>query len=414
MDSMDTEVGFEVLAQANQVRVSRFSVRIRVLHWFNALMILSLYYLGIHQLFELAEINLFPIEDSRPMHFFIGNVWAVGVLSLVVFSSIKTSGVKESISTEKLIVKQRVFLVASMILMSLMAITGLTMYWLRDFDMPNLRSTLLFIHDVIAFSYLPILLFHLYLAIVHMESRQSLRTMFRDVYIKYLIHNEIDDLECYLTNEETVVFLHAEVLQISLLGFQAILPLGQWQEHIDLYDIRVVDFIHPELDKPLRARAEMDFCQTNKKDVFVKFRFTTSINDTSKLLLSKAIFFRKLFLSRRTHPRVNCSIPIEIETSSGTYVGLMANVAFGGAGFLLPAKLEEEEEVILGIKLQHPEVEFVANGCVVVSDKISSNDWCYGVSFSTLTAKQHLELTKIIGFVRLQDQRRVQEQRALR
>lgn len=407
MSSLHSDIGFEVLAQTNQVKVSRFSVRIRLLHWFNAAMILTLYYLGIKQIYELSDMGFFAINDTRSIHFGVGIVWVIGVLSLVVISSIKTSRVKESISTEKLIVKQKVFLVASMILMSLMAITGLSMYWLRPYDMPNLRSVLLLVHDMIAFSYLPILLFHLYLAIAHMESRQSLRTMFRDVYVKYLIHNEVEDLKCYLTDEGGVVFLHARVLQISIVGFQVILPVGDWRNLISLKQLTAVDFVHPELDGPLRMQAKIDYCQQGTCDIFAKFRFTTTVQESSSILLSKAIFFRKLFLSRRTHPRINCNYPVEIKTLGGFYVGILVNLSFGGSGFIIPVKLDDDEELIVSINIKNPEVNFVANGCVVVMDKVSENDWCYGVSFPFLTPEQRLEITKILANVRLCEQHRI-------
>ena len=79
MATLNTDIGFEVLAQAKKVKVSRFSIRIRIMHWFNAAMIITLYYLGFSQLFELSEMNFLGIPDTRPTHFQVGQIWVGGI-----------------------------------------------------------------------------------------------------------------------------------------------------------------------------------------------------------------------------------------------------------------------------------------------------------------------------------------------
>ena len=72
----------------------------------------------------------------------------------------------------------------------------------------------------------------------------------------------------------------------------------------------------------------------DEDNIFAKFRFTTPVQESSRLLLSKAVFFRNLFLSRRTQPRMSCNLPVETCDDKETRMGVLVNISYGGAGFL--------------------------------------------------------------------------------
>lgn len=399
MFRLDHDVGFEVLAKENPVKVSRFSRRIRLLHWFNAIMIISLYTLAFIQVFETIGDGQISLNDTRPLHAQTGQVWILGLLCLALIASMKSKR-SQAIMTEKLIIKQKIFLYGSISVICLMAMTGLTLYYTRNYNIPEVRSILLSLHGLIAMSYLPLLGFHIYLALFHKDSKNSLRTMFTDVYVKYLIHNEIPDLKCWISDDEAILFIHGDVLQISILGFQVNIPEGGWQKRINFKEATQVDFIHPELAYPLRMKLQPHEWYKQNGFIHASFRFSTDIQQNAKQLMSHAIFFRHLFLQQRTYPRLSCNFPVMIYSPKGECLGEMVDLSLAGAGVLLPIKLDKGCVLRLVLELKHPVNYLDIRGEILIIDRVSRYDWSYGICFDKISAEQHAQITKILSCLR--------------
>ncbi len=407
MQHLEQDVGFEMLSHASRVKVSRFTRRIRLLHWYNAISIITLYFLGINQLIELSNMGLYTLSDWRPIHFNVGLVWIVGLLALTFIARIKPAQQRDVIATDKLVVKQRIFLYASSIIMALMAATGLSLYLLRGVNVPEMRSILLTLHGFIAFSYLPVLSFHIYLALIQRDSRQSLLTMVTDVRLKYLIHNNIPNLRCLLTDNEGVLLIQGCVSEISLLGFQVTIKAGNWQQQIRLNDLTGVEFLHPDLDEPLHLKIRVLHSHPAGEELKAELKFRSSLQLTAELLLSRALFFRALFLARRTHPRLSCNLPVELVHDGNPLVGLVVDFCKGGMGFVIPISLKKGSTIQVKIKLSNPELSLQLSGKILVKESITANDWCYGLSFNRLSRRQKIEVLEVLMHLRIQ--RRLKE-----
>jgi len=407
MQRLEQDVGFEMLSHASRVKVSRFTRRIRLLHWYNAASIICLYALGISQLFELSGMGLYVLQDLRPIHFKLGIAWLIGVLILTVIARVKPAHQRDVISTDKLVVKQRIFLYASSIIMTLMALTGLAMYLLRGINVPEVRSILLTLHGLIAFSYLPVLSFHIYLALLQRDSRQSLRTMITDVRLKYLIHNHIPNLRCLLTDNEGVLLIQGCINEISLIGFHVKIKKGQWQQQVSLNNLNYVELLHPDLDQALRLKVRVINSHPSQGELRAEVKFRTSLQVTAEALLSRALFFRALFLARRTHPRLSCNLPVEIEYDGKPLVGLVVDFCKGGMGFVVPVNLKKGCLIQVKIKLINPGLSLNVSGKILVKETITANDWCYGLSFSKLDRSQKKQILEVLMHLRIQ--RRLKE-----
>ncbi len=407
MQRLEQDVGFEMLSHASRVKVSRFTRRIRLLHWYNAISIITLYILGISQIFELRGMGLFAMQDLRPFHFKLGIAWLAGVLILTLIARIKPAHQRDVIATDKLVVKQRIFLYASSIIMVLMAMTGLSMYLLRGIDVPEVRSILLTLHGLIAFSYLPVLSFHIYLALLQRDSRQSLRTMITDVRLKYLIHNHIPNLRCLLTDHEGVLLIQGCVSEISLIGLHVKIKSGHWQQQVSLNDLTYVELLHPDLEQTIRLKVRVISSLPCQGGLRAEVKFRTSLQVTAEALLSRALFFRALFLARRTHPRLSCNLPVQLEYEGKPLVGLVVDFCKGGMGFVLPVNLKKGSLIQVMIKLSNPGLMLEVDGKILVKETITANDWCYGLSFTKLNRSQKKQVLEVLMHIRIQ--RRLKE-----
>ncbi len=402
MQRLEQDIGFEMLSHASHVRVSRFTRRIRLLHWYNALLILTLYTLGISQIIELSNIGLESINDLRPVHFKVGIAWIVGVPVFIVIARIKSAKERDVISSDQLVVKQHIFLYLSSTIMALMGLTGLAMYLLRDVNVPEARSILLTLHGFIAFSYLPVLCFHIYLAVLQRESRQSLRTMITDVRLKYLIHNHIPNLRCLLTDKEGVLLLHGNVMEVSLIGFKVKIKSGAWQKKVTLGDFTYVEFLHPDMADTLRLKVRVISSYLQEKELRAELKFRMSLQEAARVLLSKALFFRALFLARRTHPRLSCNLPVEVSSENSLSLGLVVDFCKGGMGFIVPQNLSKGCLVNVQLTLKNPALSLNVDGRVIVKEQVSDNDWSYGISFTKLTRKQKKHILEVLMHIRIQ------------
>ncbi len=407
MQRLEQDIGFEMLSHASHVRVSRFTRRIRLLHWYNALLILTLYTLGISQVVELLNIGLESIADLRPMHFKVGLAWLGGVPVFIIIARIKSAKERDVISSDKLVVKQRIFLYASSIVMALMGFTGLAMYLLRDVNVPEVRSILLTLHGFIAFSYLPVLSFHIYLAVLQRESRQSLRTMITDVHLKYLIHNYIPNLRCLLTNKEGVLLLHGCVVEISLIGFKVKIKRGDWQKKVILSDFNYVEFLHPDMADTLRLKVRVISSYLQEEELRAELKFRMSLQETARVLLGRALFFRALFLARRTHPRLSCNLPVQVFSEHTHSLGLVVDFCKGGMGFIVPDNLKKGCLVSIQLALKNPKLSLSVEGRIIVKEQITDHDWSYGISFTKLTRRQKKHILEVLMHIRIQ--RRIKE-----
>ena len=403
MRPLEQDLGFEMLSQSIRVKVSRFSRRIRILHWYNAGMILTLYTIGIHQFFSLNNMGFYGIPDLRVTHIQVGLFWVVGVLILGLVARIKPANQRDVIVADKLVIKQRIFLYASTILMVLMAFTGISQYLMRPYNIPGIRSILLTLHGLIAFSYLPILSFHIYLAILQRESRQSLKTMIMDVYLKYLIHNSIPNLNCWLSDNERVIFVHGKITEISLTGFHVKMNKGKWQDKMPLDELVNVEFQHADLEERLHAEVQIvcDHQEAKQNTICVQFKFKMSLQKSARVLLSRALFFRALFLARRNHPRLACNYPVIVTAKDKGSMGQMVDLSHGGMGLMVPLNLNKGCKVTVSITLKNPPIEFEVKGKIMVKEKMSSNDWSYGLCFGKLPAKQFEQIMKLINHARI-------------
>ncbi len=403
MRPLEQDLGFEMLSQSIKVKVSRFSRRIRILHWYNAGMILTLYTIGIHQFFSLNNIGFDSIPDLRVTHIQVGLFWVTGVLILGIVAQIKPANQRDVIVADKLVIKQRIFLYASTIIMILMAFTGISQYLMRPYNVPGIRSILLALHGVIAFSYLPVLSFHIYLAILQRESRQSLKTMIMDVYLKYLIHNSIPNLQCWLSDNERVIFVHGKITEISLVGFHVRMKKGKWQAKTPLNELANVEFQHADIEEPLRMAVEIvcDHQEANQDTICVEFKFQVSLQDSARILLSRALFFRALFLARRNHPRLACNYPVIVNAKDKGSLGQMVDLSHGGMGLMVPLNLNKGCKITVSIILKNPPISFEAKGKIMVKEKMSSNDWSYGLCFGKLPSKQFVQIMKLINHARI-------------
>ncbi len=403
MRPLEEDLGFEMLASSIKVKVSRFTRRIRLLHWYNAGMILTLYTLGLHQVFVLNNIGFYGVSDWRPTHIQVGLFWVSGVILLGIIARINPAKKRDVIVADKLVIKQRIFLYSSTILMLLMAFTGITMYLIRPYNIPGIRSILLTVHALIAFSYLPVLSFHIYLAILHRDSRQSLKTMVKDVYLKYLIHNSIPDLYCWLSDNERVVFVHGRITEISLLGFHVRMKKGKWQDKTALNELTNVEFQHLDIEEPLRMAVQIicDLQEADKDTICIEFKFKVSLQDSARILLSRALFFRALFLARRNHPRLAGNYPVIVTAIDKGSLGQMVDISPGGMGLMVPLNLNKGCKITVNIDLKNPPISFEAIAKIVVKEKISSHDWSYGICFGKLPSKQLVQIMKLINHARV-------------
>jgi cytochrome b subunit of formate dehydrogenase len=389
-------VGFEVLAEDDRIKVSRFSRRIRLLHWFNAIAIISLYTLGIQSIVSSIISLQVALSDLRLWHIILGISWIIGIPILWLISQIQVQRKRSSVISDQLIIKQRLFLFTSVGLMIFMALSGSVLTLLRPYDIPQLRSIILLLHGFIAFAYLPLLATHIYLAIIQRDSRQSLRTMISDVQIKYLIHNHIPKLRCGLSDHEGILFIKGDISEINLRGFHAKIELGNWQKCILLDQLVYVSFQHPELTEELIL--PISIYSDNVKDdcLHVNFNFSLPLQEVSRQLLSRGIFFRALFLARRHSPRLSCNYPITISHGKQTMIAQAIDIGLGGMGIIVPLRLSKGDSIKIHLELKNPAINWQAKGLIVVKSHIRNNDYSYGLCFKNLNKSESQQLSTIL------------------
>jgi len=243
----------EILSPEEYIHISRYSSPIRWLHWFNAIMILLLYALAIRQFMELSELDHSFIQDSRFWHWTTGIIWSGGlvVLMLLLWQGERFQ-LKDTIVSDKLIVKQRLFLALSVLYIGFMVFSGVGLYLLREIEAPAIRNILLVLHTLSAILYIPPLLVHLYLALFKPDTRKSLYTMITDATIKFLLHSSMKGLKCQLSDENQILFLQMEVIDLSLVDFRVQAPKGHWWDWANPADLTYVDFMHDDLAQPVR------------------------------------------------------------------------------------------------------------------------------------------------------------------
>lgn len=389
-------VGFEILAEEERIKVSRFSRRIRLLHWFNAIAIIGLYSLAMHSLVSSNIMFDFYLADLRSWHITLGISWIIGIPILWLTTRFRVHRNRSSITSDQLIIKQRLFLFTSVGLMIFMAFSGSLLALLRPYDIPQLRSIILLLHGLVAFSYLPLLATHIYLAILQRDSRQSLRTMISDVQIKYLIHNHIPKLHCGLSDEEGILFIKGKVSEINLRGFHAHIEQGSWQKSISLNQLVHVAFQHPELTDELILPVSIYSDYVKDGCLHVNFNFNLPLQEASHQLLSRGVFFRALFLARRHSPRLNCNYPIEITYAEQHYVAQAIDIGLGGMGIIVPLRLPKGSLINIHLELKNPVVNWYVTGLIVVKSHIRNNDYSYGLCFKNLNKSEIQQLSTVL------------------
>ena len=395
------QVGFEVLAEEDRINVSRFSRRIRLLHWFNAFSIITLYGLALQSLISSNIYLPSPWDDLRSWHISVGIIWIIGIPILWLISRLQVKK-RPSVISDQLIIKQRVFLITSITLMILMAFSGSLLALLRPYDIPQLRSIILLIHGFIAFTYLPLLATHIYLAILQRDSRQSLRTMIADVQIKYLIHNHIPNLKCGLSDEENILYIKGDISEINLRGFHAKIQLGHWQENISLNQLVRVSFQHAELNEDVSLPVFIYSDYTEDDFIHISFHFDLSLQEVSRQLLSRGLFFRALFLARRLNPRLNCNYPITIKFKEQKIIAQATDIGSGGMGISAPIRLSRGDKVQVILKLKNPVINWQVEALVVVKSAINNHDYSYGLCFKNLKKSEYHQLMNVLKQIKSQ------------
>lgn len=393
-------VGFEVLPEKDRIMVSRFSRRIRLLHWFNALSILSLYGLAIQSLISSSIFLPSALADLRSWHIVLGLIWIIGLPLLWLISRMQINRQRSSVISDQLIIKQRLFLSTSIILMTFMAFSGSLLTLLRPYDIPQLRSIIFLLHGFVAFIYLPLLAGHIYLAILQRDSRQSLRTMISDVQIKYLIHNYIPKLQCGLSDQEGILFIKGYISEINLRGFHVKITLGNWQKNISLDQLVNVAFQHPELSEELILPISIYSDHIERNILHAHFQFCLPLQEVSRQLLSRGVFFRALFLARRNHPRLGCHYPITITHSENSAIAEAIDIGLGGMGIIVPMRLPKGDKVHIHFQRSNPVIDWHAEALIVVKSHIKNQDYSYGLCFKNLKKSEHQQLLKVLAHIK--------------
>ncbi|MBF0238821.1 MAG: PilZ domain-containing protein [SAR324 cluster bacterium] len=393
-------IGLELLAPEDTVIISRFAPRIRWLHWFNATMILLLYTLGISQIVELRHVGDFLARDTRWWHITIGIFWMTGsgILSLIVLQNPTGKG-GESIVSDKMIVKQWLFLLLSVVVITLMSITGITLYFLRPHDLPGLKSVLIALHGLFAVLYLPLLGYHIYLGTINTDTRYSLSTMLVDVHLQGVIHNFISGLTCRLSDEESILFVDGTVEHVSILSFEARIKTGSWEKWVDLKQMTIVDFVHPSLSGPVRLPVRLDTRLHMGDHLLVNFNYAISHQESARLLLSHAIFFRKLFLEQRFAPRHSCNIPVSGHTLNDNFEGILVDMSVGGVGLLTHFKIKPKTWAWVNIESEALSSPLTLGGRIMTRKK-QNKQWVYGLKFMDLSTKEHDLLDRLLLYVK--------------
>lgn len=395
------QVGFEILAEEDRINVSRFSRRIRLLHWFNAFSIIGLYVLAIHSIISSSIYTQIHWPDLTTWHITLGIIWLIGIPILWLISRLQVRR-RPSVISDQLIIKQRVFLITSVSLMTLMAISGSSLALLKPYDVPQLRSIILLLHAFIAFAYLPLLSIHIYLAIIQRDSRQSLRTMIADVQIKYLIHNHIPNLKCGLSDQEKILYIKGDISEINLRGFHARIQLGNWQDNIALNQLVYVSFQHAELNEDISLPVVIYSSYTEEDYIHITFHFNLSLQEVSRQLLSRGLFFRALFLARRLNPRLNCNYPITIIYQDQNVIAQAIDIGSGGMGIVAPIRLSKGEKVHIKLKLKNPAINWQVDALVVVKSVVNHHDYSYGLCFKGLKKSEYQQLSNVLNQIKSQ------------
>lgn len=406
MDKDLVERGLEILPPHEHIRVSRFPVQIRWLHWLNTLFIFLLYFLAINQITEFSSIGHFSYSDSRFWHATTGVVWIMTLLIMVVIIFFGRLSFKKAIVSDKLIIKQQAFLVFSIGFILLMMGSGLGMFLLQDLDTPEIRSILLSLHLFLAVSYLPALGFHVYLATIKQDTRNSLRTMISDVTLQYILHAEIEGLQCFLSDVEQRLYLKADVHRISIKGFRANLKNGLWQEKVDLSQMTQVQFIHPDLHANVTLPIVIDSLFQDRgpphggplhglETQARYYAYATSVQESTRLLLSHAFFFRKLFLEDRIFHRLPLEISVTVIVKTQKYVGVTVDISKGGIGVALPLKIPHRE--IINLELEFSQKHYHFKGKIVMKRRWEDKQFFYGIAFINLTQDELESVDKIIA-----------------
>ncbi len=291
------DIGFELLLPEEYIPISRFPLKIRWLHWINAFFIIVLLILGIVQIFELSFIGHFDSQDFRTIHWITGLLW-IATLVIMSFSLIFRDkfNVKQGVASDKLIIKQRYFLMFSIGFIFFMLASGLGLFFLRESEAPTVRNMLLVLHFLMAIAYVPALLIHIYLGTMKQETKRSLRTMLSDINMEYALHMPIEGLQCQVTDQDETLSLQADVIDISITRFRAKVKMGYWQEWIDLSKMSFVTFIHKDLNRPVKLPIHPPALVEHADHCVLKCKYDLPTQESARILLSRAFFFRKLFL----------------------------------------------------------------------------------------------------------------------
>lgn len=406
MIRLNQDTGFDILANDNPITISRFPLRIKLLHWFNALMIISLYVLALIQITTIYG-DLTPNSiDYRSIHVLIGKIWAVGLV-VFIFARIVTRKKEKVFLTGKLIIKQRVFLWVTVSTIIFMATTGLTLHFTQYKNIPEAHTILLALHGLVAGLFLLVIIFHICIALFKKDSHKALRTIFTDVKIKHLVHSNIPSLTCSLSDNDTIFSLNYKVAHISIVDFQVDIPEGNWQSYFDLNTLNFVEFYHKELVTPLKMKISSVEHYSQNGFVHALFSFSPDIQSNAQSLMSKAVFFQYLYLQKRIYPRLTCHLPTMIYTEEGEYLGEMVNLSINGGGLLLPVKLPVNTRLRLVVVLRHPVYHLDIEGKIVIRNRINNYDWSYGINFNHDQENQIAQISKILDWLSLTKQNSV-------
>ena len=166
-------------------------------------------------------------------------------------------------------------------------------------------------------------------------------------------------------------------------------------------EIEMIDFVHPDLDKPVRLPVKLGGMNMNKDYLLPAFTFNVSIQESSKRLLSHAIFFRKLFLEQRLSPRLSCNIDVTAYNKKREWKGKVVDISSGGLGVIISSKLRKSDWLWVEIKLPVHNLEFHLGGQVIVIKKLKQRTWAYGLRFFDLSDNEISILTNVLKLVEL-------------
>ena len=381
-------LGYDILEPKDHILVARFPKRIRALHWINSLFIFALYYLGTMQIIELTSLGQFDTKDNRDIHEILGFIWAFLTISLSLLSWWNIPIFKrKGIVTDKLFIKQKLFTYASIVFAILMGFTGILLFLLQDETAAFLKSILLMLHLLIALAFIPMLIVHLYLAIINKNTRRSLKTMVMSIKVDYISQMPLLGLECALYEKKEPVSLTTSVVDISLKELRVKIKKGKWEKIFKIENMDLAHLQHKDIKSTLKMPIQFYNKKTKHDMVIVTFNYSISILESAKKLLGHAALYKILFLTQRKTPRFNVIENIKIKANEKEHDGTTSSLSVGGFSFHCKEKIEVKSKVEAEFIFDSKKIAYEAT--ILIRRLTVRNTYAYHLSFNEMTDDQY-------------------------